>query len=215
VPPREAPQLERPAVTATLRRGRVPRRYLIWLAAVLVFVGAAVGLDSEVGGIGKLTRDAVTVAGGLPFWTSALSTAGLMMWAAAAAVCLLTASVLWSGGGDSGRFFLAVGAFIALLGLDDAYLFHEEVAPFHLKLPERLVQATYVVLVLALAWRFRRRFARSDLLLLGLALTGLALSLAIDAVADHPGFEDCFKLVGIGTLLAWCVIESRRELTSS
>lgn len=192
---------------------RPPRRS--WRAAALVLcvsaalIGAALALHSwKDVPLADLTRDPLTTFQAAPY-VGLLSQIGILLWAAAAAVCLFGASVLRrrAEGAEEKRFLLTSGLATLALGLDDAFLFHEEFVPYF-GVPQGLVFIVYAVLLALYAWRFARVILKTEYALLMMALVFFGVSLAVDVA--HPEVlgqyellvEDGAKLVGI---LSWLV----------
>jgi cellulose synthase/poly-beta-1,6-N-acetylglucosamine synthase-like glycosyltransferase len=182
----------------------------IWLSIIVALTVSAIPIILAVAihvwkgtDYGNLTRDPVVVAE-VPIWTGFISQIGILLWAAAATVCLFCSTVL-TGTPESSRnrlFFLASGALTLLLGLDDAFLLHEEVFP-RLGVSEHAVYATYVGAVMFYLVAFRSLIMDSEFLLLGIALLGFALSVLSDLIAGPFLFEDGVKLLGIVTWLMY------------
>jgi hypothetical protein len=80
--------------------------------------------------LSDITRDVVAVTD-THLYVGALSTTGLMLWAAASGICLVSAAALIGLPQCRGavQFLLYAGILSALLGLDDAFLLHERVFP--------------------------------------------------------------------------------------
>jgi hypothetical protein len=156
-----------------------------------------------------LIRD-TNAALGAPFYVGVISDLGLLLWGAAAAVCLFTWALL---SGTKGRewksFLLASGVFSVVLLLDDWLQLHEVVMPDYLGVPELLVYAAYILAGLAYLFAFRTAILKTDFSLLAIALALFALSTVLDQfsqVGSLPSFrgigaiEEAAKLMGI---LAW------------
>ncbi|MFP4228375.1 MAG: hypothetical protein ACLFTE_06065 [Salinivenus sp.] len=185
---------------------------------------AAAGLFAAARGIPAATlfRDTTAVVNA-PLYVGALSLVGLFLWAATAAICLFTAALLWRHPSRSPErtFFLGAGLLTAVLLLDDAFLFHESIAPDDLGISGSAVYAAYGTAVAGLFWAHRRAVWDSAYSILGGSLAFLAASIGIDLMVDYefvlpalfveaPGLEfyleDGAKLFGIagwGTYFAW------------
>ena len=181
----------------------------LWLilAITVVFLGAVV-FGRLVGGIriDHLTRDPASLTHS-SVYLGFLSTVGLLFWAAAAAVCILGASLV-SGSRLQSRLvrFLRASAFLTLvLLLDDAFLVHERVLPRYAGVPQRLVYLVYVLLLVVYLVRFRAVIFETDYFLLGLALILFGFSIVSDLIWDSP-LEDGTKFAGIVT---WTVYFGR------
>jgi preprotein translocase subunit SecG len=157
--------------------------------------------------IGNLTRDPTAILGS-PFYTGFLSQIGIFFWSASATVCLFSAKVL-SNEPESfkiRRFLFVSGLLTLILGLDDAFLLHEEAFP-RLGIPEKIVFASYAGFVLFYLARFYSIIVKTEYILLGMALIFFGGSIALD-VLNLPGsnsflIEDDLKLVGIVSWLSY------------
>ena len=170
-----------------------------------------------------LTRDIATLAGTHPFF-GVMSNLGLMLWAAAAAVSLLTVLILLKSGDGVSKFFLASGALSLWLLFDDAFLFHEELAPKYMGIVTEAVLAGLAVAVVAWLAAFRREILALGPFFLVLSLGMFAVSLGVDFAADFfPAeeteeswrifYEDAPKWLGIVFWLAFHVTASVNTLT--
>ena len=188
--------------------------YIAWAAvlALALLLAEASGVNAWL-----LTRDPAQALEA-PAWTGALSILGVGGWAFAAAACLTAAVVLRSvePGTERVRFLLATGALMLYLGIDDALLLHEDVFPYRLGVPQKLVLALTAMVILAYALRFRRRLSSEDPLTVTLAALALAGSVLTD-VFEVPSWplEDACKLFGIGLLVYWCFDRARSALADA
>ena len=188
-------------------------RKLFWVLGVPllgVFVGIGLLARQTTHTVADFTRD-VTALADLPFYAGALSTLGLLLWSATAAICFLTHSLLRSGTDAPLAQYIGFGGGLTLLLLlDDAYLLHEEVFPKYLGVPQLLVVVAYPVLGLLFAWTYRYVLARTYYLLFLLSLVAFAVSIGADFVmyrfVPETGvlmlMEDGGKLIGI---VGWTV----------
>ena len=164
------------------------------LAAALIGVVLYIHTTAEVP-MGTLTRDPLS---GKPAHRGLLSQAGILLWAAGAAVCLLAARVL--RGGPGATFMLAAGAITAAVCIDDAFLLHDEVLPL-VGVPEELIYAGYLGMILVFLLAFRRQILGSAYGVLLLALAFLGVSVVCDAWGlpwlDPYLLEDGAKFAGI------------------
>lgn len=147
---------------------------------------------------------------GWPFWVGFISNAGAVLWAATAAIFVVARGLDRSTEARR-RFLLASGLFVAMLGIDDLFLLHEQAFPRLLGIPQVAVLAAYAILALAYAWTFRAQIMATPYPLFLLAAALLGTSVALDQTMDRfeiylpaSGFlEDACKLLGIGTWLAY------------
>jgi len=158
--------------------------------------------------IGMLTRDPTSISGS-PFYVGFLSQIALLLWSASAAICLFSARVLSTQTGNLKiKSFLLVSGLLALiLGLDDAFLLHEEVIPRFLGVPEKAVYVIYVGLVLFYLVIFHSVIRKTEYVLLVMAFVFFGVSVTLDFFeplnVDPYLFEDGAKLVGIVSWLAY------------
>ncbi|MEM7214178.1 MAG: hypothetical protein AAF423_01450 [Pseudomonadota bacterium] len=132
-----------------------------------------------------------------------VSTAGIILWAATAAICLFTASLLYMAGKPlvAVSFPLLAGMLTGWIGLDDAYLLHETVLPAF-GIPQNIVIASYVLLgslYFIANWRI---ILQHDFWLLAMGASALALSIIVDTVFHSLNpylvlLEDSAKFFGI------------------
>lgn len=162
-----------------------------------------------------LTRDPATLGGLHPLMGS-VSMLGIILWAAAAAVSLLAALHLVRRGAAGAGFYVASGALSAWLMFDDAFLFHEVLAPDHLGISNEVVLAGLALATAAWLGIYRAAILKAGPFFLILALGFFALSLGVDAVADNAAgdsedvswrifLEDGPKWMGITCWLAFHV----------
>lgn len=127
------------------------------LVAALVPISLILLIHQHLGlEFGVLTRDPIAVLNA-PLYVGLLSQAGIFFWAAAATVCLFSWSLVTAEPDqrDAARFLMASFLLSAFLGLDGAFLMHEEFFP-SLGVGERRVYAAYVGTVLLYLFAFRR-----------------------------------------------------------
>lgn len=188
-----------------LRHGRA-RTTIVTIALALALAAALIGTvlyihtTTDVP-MGTLTRDPLS---GKPAHLGLLSQAGILVWAAGAAVCLLAAAVLQ--GAPGGRFMLAAGVLSLALCVDDAFLLHDEVLPL-LGIPEELIYGVYLGMIVLFLVAFRRPIIESGHGVLVLALAFLGLSVVCDAWGlpwlDPYLLEDGAKFTGIALWAAY------------
>jgi hypothetical protein len=179
---------------------------------------AAVALISLQTGINVsyFTRDPSEILQA-PFYIGLLSNLGILIWSAAAAICLFGALLLArnSGAREWRAFLMAFGLLTMWLALDDVLTLHEIVIPNYLHVPQKLFLAMLGGCVLLIAVRFRMSILQTDYVLLAVAVGFFALSILFDAVQgrialpQHHYFEDGTKLMGI---VGWAVYLSRTTM---
>ena len=152
---------------------------------------------------------------GWPFYVGFVSNTGAMAWTATASIFLFRFYTHRTAGGDArwGRFLLWSGAFVALLGLDDLFLLHDQAFPKYLSIGQPVILAIYGLLAGVYLLRFAPQIARTAFPVFLLAFALLGSSVALDQMQDHlsiypPGsgfLEDALKLLGIGTWLSYAI----------
>jgi len=187
-------------LTLNALRRRRARWTFITAGVALAVAAALIGLvlhihaTAEVS-MGTLTRDPLS---GKPAYLGLLSQMGILVWAASAATCLLAAGVL--RGAPESRFLFGAGILSLVLCLDDAFLLHDEVLPL-VGVPEELIYAGHLGIVLVFLVAFRRQILRAHYPVLLLALGLLGVSVVCDAWGlpwlDPYLLEDGAKFAGI------------------
>lgn len=166
------------------------------------------------------TRDPTTTLHGHPL-TGVLSNLGVLVWFAAAAVCVFSAAVLWQRRVDRvlPLFLLFSGMFTGLLAFDDMFLFHE-MAEYKLpQVGEKTVYLVYGLMALVYVIGFRKAILSSEYVPLLLAFVFLGLSVTVDtfqASWTSPWrifFEDGFKLLGIANWSGYLIRVCFQALT--
>lgn len=181
---------------------------------LLVAIRATTGVA-----IAEFTRDPLGYTD-LPVYKGSVSNLGVLIWKASAAICLFTFAVQTTLGvsGKRPRFFLVAGILSLVLVLDDLYMLHEVVLPDHIGIPQDLVYASYLLMMVAFVVHFRHVILRSSFLFLAISLGGFATSILADAVADRvtiPAYyliEDGGKLLGIASWTAYFALTALREI---
>ena len=114
----------------------------------------------------EILRDPIMVAGGEPseFYLGLFSNLGVVLWTAAAAICLFAASELSGAPNRQARqFLLYAGLFTLLLMLDDLFMLHENYA-------EDIVYIFYGMGLLYYVVRFFGLILRLDVVLFALTI---------------------------------------------
>ena len=161
-----------------------------------------------------LTMDPAETLHAVPY-VGILSYFGIMLWAATFGVCLIGGLVLRQQHCHHGRFLLATAMFSLLLTLDDALLFHEQIFPHYLHIPQPVVMVGYVVIMTAYLLTFFRLILTTEYILFVLALISLGISAGMDQLlgpSDLENFiEDCLKFTGI---VFWfsCFLSTANEM---
>lgn len=172
-----------------LRRQVTRSRPILLFSAVLfvAVMGVAGFMSKWLGqGIWYFTNDPATVTE--HSWSLGIvSQFGILLWAAAVAVCALAGALLWSFSEQRpwALFAHASAALSMVYLLDDALILHESVLRDHLGIPELVSYGVYGALGLAYLLRFAWAIHQTDyvLLLASLALGGF--SMAVDLVNPY------------------------------
>jgi len=174
-------------------------------------VTAAAGILFDVS-IPAMTRDAAALAQVPPLW-GVVSNLGILLWCAAAAICIFAAvAVFRTGPRDAFRFLLFSALLTAYLLFDDFFQFHENLAPRYLGLDDKAVVAASGVATAAYLVAFRRFILlRTRFVILLLALGFFATAVTIDVILEpwlllwigqwQYFLEDGAKWLGIA---CWC-----------
>ncbi len=181
---------------------RLVFRVLLPVSAVLVIIlGVAYSSDVPVT---DLLRDPSATLDGA-WYVGLVSIAGVALWAAAAAICLLCLGAETTPGE---RSLLLAGAVTSIiLGADDAFLLHEAIKN-GIGIPSPLTIGAYGVIAVILFWRaWPYLKTRPDLIVFILAVGLFAVSVILDAAgeADLPTppysavIEDVAKFLGLVT----------------
>jgi hypothetical protein len=185
--------------------GSVRWLVLLYVPALSLLLAVAVAAGAHGIAPSRFTLDPAVLTGSHPL-LGVVSNAGILLWAAAAAISLFSAALLGGGrrGGEAGRFLLGAGVLTSWLALDDLFLFHEWLFPAVLGVPQTLVLATYVVVAALFLARFAALILRTERRLLAAALAFFAASLLIDQLPQAwfawkylVLIEDGCKLLGI------------------
>jgi hypothetical protein len=114
----------------------------------------------------EMLRDPIMVAGGeqSEFYLGLFSNLGVVLWTAAAAICLFAASELTGGTDRQARqLLLYAGCFTLLLMLDDLFMLHENYA-------DDVIYIVYGLGLLYYVIRFFRLIRRLDIVLFALTI---------------------------------------------
>ncbi len=181
---------------------RLVFRILLPVASVLVII-LGIAYTSNVP-VSDLLRDPSATLDGA-WYVGLVSIMGVALWAAAAAICLLSLHAASSYG--ERQLLIAGGATSILLGADDAFLLHEAIKN-GLGVPSPVTIAVYGVIAIVLFWRaWPYLRTRPDLSVFLVAIGLFAVSVILDAAgeADLPTppysavIEDVAKFLGLVT----------------
>jgi hypothetical protein len=142
-----------------------------------------------------------------PVYVGLLSNIGILFWCASATICIFSFAVLQKNLDDREvlLFLLFSGLMTVVLLLDDLFLYHEEVFPEYLHIPQKAVLAGYGIMIFLYLIRFRKTIIQTEFLVLLFSFGFFGLSIIIDwipqsTIPEHHLFEDGSKLLGI---LSW------------
>lgn len=158
---------------------------LLAVAALLLASLLALGLVAGIP-LADLTRDPQDILAA-PWHTGVLSNLGIVLWAAAAGICLFTAAVRDAPRNDDGRrvtrFLLLAGLITVALLLDDLFQLHRQLLPGQPLLSRLLTLGLAAGLIGFWLLHNRRIIARTENLLLLVALAAFSVSVLIDTTA--------------------------------
>jgi hypothetical protein len=166
------------------------------------------------------SRDPTATLGANPL-TGVQSHVGVLVWWAAAGICIFAAAVAQRSGRGSMpvQFLVWSAAITAVLTLDDLFQVHEDLAVRYLGINDKVVVLAYGLAVLTYLVRFRRLILQTSYPLLVAGLGLFAGSNAVDLVlqdrwlSDWRIFvEDGLKLLGIACWSAY-LIDTAFQLT--
>lgn len=186
----------------------------IWVG-VAVLLGGVAAAKIFLGIPFRYTMGDPATVTGERFYLGLASNVGALLWAANASILFFSSGLHRRRGGDPevGRFLLCSGLFVALLGIDDMFMLHEQVFPDHLGVRQTFVVAGYGAFALLYAARFASVLAQTAYPVFVAALGMLGVSAGLDQLRDLvsidiPGalfWEDAAKLIGIATWLSYSI----------
>ena len=189
----------------SIRIKPVIRELLLVLVALFLAMATVVFIaKTEQVSYYDLTSD-ITVVFDAPVYIGLLTQLGIFLWAASAAISYFCFSVLKKP--LKGFFFFAFMISI-LLGLDDAFLFHEEVFNT-IGIPQKVVLLSYALIVGVFLFKYKSMILKSDFLLLLFAFMCFGSSVFIDLFMMNADpmvsvlTEDAAKFAGILFWLAY------------
>lgn len=156
-----------------------------------------------------LTRDVAAITGVNPF-TGIISNLGILIWCAAAAICLFGSLILRGEKPAQSIFLTYSGYLTAALMFDDLFEFHESLAHHYLGIDQSVVIIIYIAATMSYLFYFRRAILESDYFFFITALFLFAVSVSVDQILE-PWLEamgswmflleDGSKFIGI---ISWC-----------
>lgn len=186
------------------------------LTGAIVLSGAVISHGSAIR-FQDLSRDPNSILGA-PVYVGILSQLGILLWGAAATVCLFAAHALRSAAREEPAFLWNAGALTLALTLADLLQLHESDAIELAGGSELVVVAIICGWAATVFWRFRRVLLRSDYLILALAAAFGAISVFVDSFELRSGratfAEDGAKLLAISFWLLYFWRLGRASLRS-
>lgn len=175
-----------------------------WLFMLAIAIPASLFYDIPVR---NLTRDATYISNA-GFYIGLISNLGIVLWAGAAAICLLVYAMLrervWAS--RAPLFFLASALFTLVMLGDDLMQLHS-IIPEYFGIKQKGIIAVYGLGAALYLYWFRAHILASDYMPLVVALALFAVSAAIDLIpGEFRGqylLEDGTKFAGIATWFAY------------
>jgi hypothetical protein len=189
--------------------------YLPILALLLL---VAIAATSPRIALSSLTRDMAAIAQVHPL-IGVVSNVAVLLWCAAAAICLFSASLLRQRGlRAEARFLMWGGLMTVVLLVDDLFMIHEYIAPIHLHVNEKVILAGDAIAAGVYLLIHRRLILSANYQLLAAAMVLFTASMAVD-FADGQGWwnlaEDGFKVLGIASWLGYHAGRARHWLVQA
>jgi hypothetical protein len=193
-------------------------RILLFYTGVLLLLIAAIWVVSTLFDIEPklFTKDPCTLGAGIHPAYGFVSTFGLVLWSASSCLCLFIWFALKDRLDRAQRRFLLISAALTLYFLfDDAFLFHEFLAPFYLHLDQKYVIALNCMFLLFYLLVFFRIILKTEYVFLFLSYLYFGLSVFSDFMENYFHLsintlvEDGFRLLGIAT---WFIYFFRTSL---
>lgn len=170
--------------------------------------------------IWKLAKDPAEVEG-FPSYIGMLSNWSIILWMAAAAICLFSAVILKHQKAPTAtvRFIALSGGFSLVLGIDDLYLLHDHLFPELFHIPETFFYILYFLTFAAYLIYFTPQILKHEYLLFLAALVFFILSRR--AFVTLPFFDkfrttaDMLKYFGIVFWLAFFYRTALHEVSAA
>ena len=149
--------------------------------------------------------------------TGFLSNIGVLIWAFIASVCLFSYVVIIHHEKNTpSNYLLFAGLLTFFLCLDDLFMLHEGIFPWHLRIPQTVVYIIYLILFGSFFLYYLKHILKGEYIILLIALLFLGASVVGDFVLPQQGIwyfiEDTLKLFGIGTWFAYYFRYSLQQL---
>ncbi|MFK5582851.1 hypothetical protein [Serinicoccus sp. LYQ131] len=178
--------------------------HVVGLSAILfIILASAFGWSDHY----RWTADVATLTMAKP-WDGMLSSLGMIVWSSAVAISVFVAATWWKESDERINKLLAAAAFVtAVLLVDDLFMFHDEVLPQFMGVPEKVATIGVALFPLALLWFFRSTILKTPWRLLAIGVGYLAFMAVVDTlehsvtIPAHHVWEEGAKFLGI---LHWC-----------
>ena len=156
------------------------------------------------------TSDPTAVLDGHPL-VGAISNIGILFWCSTAAVCLFVSTIhRKKGNAIIAKFLLYSSSLTSVLLIDDLFMLHEDLLPIYLHIPQTLIYAAYLSIILIYFIKFSSMILQTEFILLFIACAFLGLSVGVDIFLSDQNLiylvEDGFKLFGI---ITWFIYFTR------
>lgn len=180
--------------------------FLLIFVVGLIMLGTLLGIHFYKDVPLEILTNDLAVIGDLPIYAGILSQSGILLWSATAAICMY--SVQFIRNKEHQKFIKASVYITLLLGLDDAFMFHETLFP-SLGIHQKIVFLCYGIMMLLYLFKYYKLILTTDFLLFTLALGWFGISMLIDNfIRDVSPYitklaEDGTKFIGIVTWLTF------------
>lgn len=191
----------------------------IYIPSLIIIAAVAAASSHYQIPVGRLTQD-IALTAELPPFTGVLSSLGILLWSASAAISLFTWLTLRKRQGQSlSRFLFFSGLFTSLLLFDDLFMFHDFLAEPYLGINEKIIYVVYISFAVCYLVAFWKTILHTDYFLLLSALAFFAISIALDQVFFISPlfflFEDGAKFLGVVHWFFYFARTSSRALDNS
>lgn len=188
---------------------------VLYLPILCLLFMVAIAATSPNIALSSLTRDMAAIANVHPL-IGVVSNVAVLLWCAAAAICLFSGSLLRQKGLQvEARFLFWAGLMTLALLVDDLFMIHEYIAPVHFHVNEKVVLAIDAGAAGLYLLSHRRLILSANYQLLVAAMALFAASMLVD-FADGQGWwnlaEDGFKVLGIASWLGYHAGRARHWL---
>ena len=184
--------------------------YFSILPSAILYLGILYISNSYNIELSLVVRDLAQTCG-YPIGVGMISNIGILLWGAAASICLFTAFSDRTNS-ELSKLLLLGGLFSGLLCIDDFFLLHDRY------IGQDFLNLTYLAISIFLLVRFRRILRKIGLLNLVISILFLGLSIFFDGVIQQifnqsydltQLIEEGFKFIGIACWLNfWCKASS-------